>query len=44
MNQAGFVFRPFFGEEINAVRISPNLITTEAQIDRFFETVSSLRS
>ncbi len=44
MNQAGFVFRPFFGEGINAVRISPNLITTEAQIDRFFETVSSLRS
>ena len=43
MNREGFVFRPFFGDGINAVRISPNLITTEAQIDRFFQTVQRLR-
>lgn len=32
----GFVFRPFLTAELNALRISPNLTTSDEDIDRFF--------
>lgn len=37
MQEHGFVFRPFEMPGLNAVRISPNMMTTEDELTRFFE-------
>ncbi len=43
MNQdRGFVFRPFSTQGLNIIRISPNVYTTDDEIDRFFEMVGEL--
>lgn len=34
---SGMVFRPFETESLNAVRISPNIITAREELERFFE-------
>ncbi len=39
----GFVFRAFRTQGLNTARISPNLINTDEDIDRFFAAVDSLR-
>lgn len=38
----GFVFRAFRTQGLNTARISPNLVTTEAERDAFFRAVASL--
>ncbi|MHC4991801.1 MAG: aminotransferase class V-fold PLP-dependent enzyme [Planctomycetota bacterium] len=35
----GFVFRAFAGETLNAIRISPNVFTSEADLDAFFDAL-----
>jgi len=37
MGERGFFFRPFTTRGLNSVRISPNLMTSEAELERFFE-------
>ncbi|UCC82588.1 MAG: hypothetical protein JSW46_16675 [Gemmatimonadota bacterium] len=39
----GFVLRPFHTQELNTVRISPNVYNTEDEIGRFFELVRKVR-
>jgi selenocysteine lyase/cysteine desulfurase len=36
------VFRPFQTEELNTIRISPNVYNSEDEIDRFFSSVKRL--
>jgi selenocysteine lyase/cysteine desulfurase len=38
----GFVFRPFSTQDLNTVRISPNVYNTEDEIGRFFEVVEEM--
>jgi selenocysteine lyase/cysteine desulfurase len=40
MLEHGFVFRPFSTQGLNSVRISPNLATSEEEIEAFFEMAS----
>jgi selenocysteine lyase/cysteine desulfurase len=38
----GFVFRPFENMGLNTVRISPNLMNTEEELNRFFEVADKI--
>ncbi|MGD8867728.1 MAG: aminotransferase class V-fold PLP-dependent enzyme [Gemmatimonadales bacterium] len=38
----GFVFRPFQTQQLNTIRISPNVVNSEDEIDRFFAAVERL--
>jgi len=38
----GFVFRPFNTQELNTVRISPNVYNSEEEIERFFAVAEAL--
>lgn len=38
----GFVFRAFKTSELNTVRISPNVFTTDDEINQFFEVIAAL--
>jgi selenocysteine lyase/cysteine desulfurase len=40
--EGGFVFRPFQMENLNTIRISPNVYNSEEEIDRFFVAVQRL--
>lgn len=40
--QGGFVFRAFAALGLNTVRISPNIYTTDEEVERFFDVVASL--
>jgi len=42
MQTHGFIFRPFEMPELNSVRISPNMMTTEDELMRFFDIGSRL--
>jgi selenocysteine lyase/cysteine desulfurase len=44
MLEHGFVFRPFRTQELNSVRISPNLATAEEELVAFFETAGRIVS
>ncbi len=44
MQGRGFVFRPFRTQGINAARISPNLMTAEAEIEGFFALGAGIAS
>ena len=44
MLEHGFVFRPFRTQELNSVRISPNLATSEEELVAFFETAGRILS
>lgn len=44
MLEHGFVFRPFRTPELNSVRISPNLATSEEELAAFFETAARVLS
>jgi selenocysteine lyase/cysteine desulfurase len=44
MLEHGFVFRPFRTQELNSVRISPNLATSEEELVAFFETAGRIVS
>ena len=38
----GFVFRPFSTDDLNTVRLSPNVFNTEEEIARFFELATKV--
>jgi selenocysteine lyase/cysteine desulfurase len=40
--EGGFVFRPFQTQNLNTIRISPNVYNSEEEIDRFFAGVERL--
>ncbi len=40
--EGGFVFRPFQTQELNTIRISPNVYNSEEEIDRFFAALQTL--
>ncbi len=42
MLERGFVFRPFRMQGLNSVRVSPNMTTSDDEIERFFETCARL--
>jgi len=42
MQTHGFIFRPFEMPELNSVRISPNMMTSEEELMRFFEIGSRI--